>query len=78
MSWRVLPTDSAFEGLSLTEQEAVSSDLFPWVNNGPPRGNRRMLSGVELFEDEVPCGYRVTYFVHEAEHYVAIVRVRKT
>ncbi len=77
MSWRVLATDNAYEGLSQTEQEAVSSDLFSWVADGPPRRNPRVILGAQLFQEDLPAGFRVSYFVHEAEQYAAIVSVRK-
>jgi hypothetical protein len=77
VSWRIVPSDTAFEGLSQAEEEAVTLELFSWVDNGPPRGERREVFGVELFQDELPSGYEITYFVSDAEQHAAIVRVRK-
>jgi hypothetical protein len=31
-----------------------------------------------LFLDSLPCGFSVSYFVDEAQRYVAVVRVRRT
>lgn len=42
------------------EVEALSKDLFGWVDTGPPRRNRRMVSGMVMFEDVVSSGYRIT------------------
>ena len=80
MSWRIFATDASqldLEALSDREQASLADDLFGWVDNGPPRTKRRELGGAELFEDEVPSGFRVTYFVEESEPYVAILRVRR-
>jgi mRNA-degrading endonuclease RelE of RelBE toxin-antitoxin system len=77
VSWRVLLTETALEGLDDADRDIVSADLFLWVENGPPRRNRRMLRGIEVFEDELGSGYRLAYFVNDAENYVAVLRVRK-
>ena len=70
-------TETALEGLGDAEKGAVTADLFPWVEHGPPRENRRTLLGAKLFEDELPSGFRVAYFVDESVPYVAVVRVRR-
>jgi len=36
------------------------------------------IADVELFEDVVPSGYRITYFINDTDPYVAILRVRST
>ncbi|HEX9547603.1 MAG TPA: hypothetical protein VF942_09715, partial [Acidimicrobiales bacterium] len=80
MSWRIIATDASqldFEALSEGEQASLADDLFGWVDDGPPRTKRRELAGVELFEDEVPSGFLVAYFVDENEPHVAILRVRR-
>ena len=77
MSWRVVLGDAALAGLSEAEQDAVSSDLFLWVEDGPPRLKSRSLLGAGFFEDEIPSGFRIAYFVDETVPYVAILRVRK-
>lgn len=80
MSWRVIATNTSqldFDELTEVERSALADDLFAWVETGPPRANRRLVRGAELFEDQVPSGFTVTYFVDEREPYVAIVRVRR-
>ena len=80
MSWRVFATDASrpdFERLTEAEREALAEVLFSWVETGPPRTNRRLVAGVEIFEDELPSGMGVTYFVDESEPYVAILQIRK-
>ena len=79
MSWRIFATDASqpdFERLSDEERAALADDLFGWVETGPPRANRRNVSGLDLFEDRVGSGFTVTYFVDESAPYVAILRVR--
>ena len=78
MSWRVVLGDAALEGLSASEEEAVTTQLFAWVESGPPMRNPRDLRGAQLFEDELPTGHRVSYFVDASVPYVAIVRVRRS
>jgi len=80
VSWRIFVTDSAagdLSRLSEPERNAVNEDLFAWVDTGPPKANRRELGDLELFEDALPSGFRVTYFVNETEPYVAVLRVRR-
>lgn len=80
MSWRVFATDTSqpdFDKLSEAERAALADDLFDWVENGPPRSNRRLIASAEIFEDEVPSGCVVTYFVDETQPYVAVLRVRR-
>lgn len=43
----------------------------------PAARNRRLVAGIEIFEDELPSGIGVTYFVNESEPYVAILQVRR-
>ncbi len=77
MRWRVVLTDTAVEGLSDAEKAAVTAELFTWIEEGPPRRNRRELMGAELFEDTLPSGFRLAYFADESVPYVAVVRVRR-
>lgn len=80
MSWRVFATDASqpnFDELTDAERSALADDLFAWVEAGPPRTNRRLVADAEVFEDEVPSGFRVVYFVDESEPYIGILRVRK-
>jgi len=78
VSWRVVTTPAGWsdvERFGNEEQFAISNDLMAWVDAGPPRRTLRL--GANVFEDDIPAGYRITYFVNDAEQYVAIVRVRK-
>lgn len=80
MSWRVFATDASqpdLDKLSDVERAALSDTLFGWVEQGPPRINRRIAAGVELFADEVQPGLIVTYMVNDTVPYVAILRVRR-
>jgi len=38
---------------------------------------RQVVAGVQLFEDQLPSGISVTYFVDEQVPYVGVVRVRR-
>jgi len=79
VSWRVFATATAdpdFARLTGSQRTALNEDLFGWVESGPPRRNRRIVADVEMFEDTLSSGYRVTYFVNETEPYVAILRIR--
>ncbi len=73
----MVASDTAYAGLSPTEQEAISRDLFAWLTDAPPRRNPRVVLGAQLFQEDFPAGFRVSYFVHEADQYAAIVSVRK-
>jgi hypothetical protein len=73
----VVVTETALEGLSDADKAAVTADLFGWVETGPPRQNRRPVFGAPLFDDELPTGFRVVYFVDESVPYVAVVRARR-
>jgi hypothetical protein len=66
-----------FDSLSEDERSALSDDLFRWVDTGPPRASRRRIGGMDLFEDVVDSGFKVTYFVDESTPYAAILRIRK-
>jgi hypothetical protein len=79
VNWRILATDgsqSDFDRLSGEERAALANDLFGWVEVGPPKTNRLILGGLELFEDRVQAGFTVTYFIDESTPYVGILRVR--
>jgi len=81
VSWRIIATDASqpdFDRLSDEERAALADDLFGWVETGPPRANRRLVAGLDLFEDRVRSGFMVTYFVDDSALYVAILRVRAT
>lgn len=80
MTWRVFATDASrpdLDSLTEPEREVLAEVLFSWVETGPPCPNRQLVAGVEIFEDELPYGIGVTYFVDERDPYVAILQVRK-
>jgi hypothetical protein len=79
VSWRVFATAAAdpdFARLTDEQRTTLNEDLFAWVEQGPPRRNMRRVMDVDIYEDQVPSGYRITYFVDDSEPYIAILRVR--
>jgi len=80
VNWRIFATDASqpdFDRLSDERRAALADDLFAWVEAGPPHVNRRVVGGLEFFEDRVGSGFSVTYFVDESVPYAAILRVRE-
>jgi len=59
------------------DRQAVARELMEWVEVGPPRGTRREIAGVELFQDLLRSGFEVVYLVNEAAPYIAILRIRR-
>ena len=51
--------------------------MFEWVENGPPRQTQRDVLGVEMFDDRVPGGFRITYVLDEDIQRILVVRIRK-
>jgi len=81
VTWRVLTTPACepdFQALSDEDRTAVVDDLFAWIDQGPPRSAPRRVAGAALFDDPLPCGYSVSYFVDETQRYVAVIRLRRT
>jgi hypothetical protein len=81
VTWRVLTTPASepdFRALTAQDRASVVEDLFAWVEHGPPRSGSRQVRGSVLFDDSLPCGYTVSYFVNEADRYVAVVRLRRS
>ena len=80
MTWRVFLTDSSqpdLDALTPADRAVITDELFAWVSNGPPRTRRQVVAGVQLFEDQLPTGISVTYFVDEQVPYVGVVRIRR-
>lgn len=79
MTWRVFLTDSSQPDLDRlrADRAALTDDLFAWVSGGPPRTTGQVVAGVQLFEDQLPSGITVTYFVDQQVPYVGVVRVRR-
>lgn len=79
MSWQVLTTRTAdpdFDALDAATRDAVSAELFAWVDEGPPLRPTRRFAGIVVYEDRLSCGYTVTYFVDESERRVAVLKLR--
>ena len=80
MTWRVFVRASAeadFERLDPVDQQAVSEELFAWVEQGPPRQTRRDVLGVEMFDDVVGDRFRIVYYVDEEQQNILVVQIRK-
>ncbi len=80
MTWRIFLTDSSQPDLDThtpADRAALTEELFAWVPDGPPRTSSQVVAGVQLFEDQLPSGLSVTYFVDEQVPYVAVVRIRR-
>jgi mRNA-degrading endonuclease RelE of RelBE toxin-antitoxin system len=80
VTWQVFvraAAESDLDRLSPDEQNVVTSGMFEWVENGPPRQTPRDVIGVEMFDDRVPGGFRITYVVDEENERILIVRIRK-
>lgn len=80
VNWRIIGFSSYepdIQQLSAEDRLQLDEELFGWVAAGPPRRVNRTMFGVEGFEDLTSSGFRITYLVSEAEHYVAVLRVRK-
>ncbi len=80
MTRRIFLTDSSqpdLEKLTPADRAAITEDLFAWVPNGPPRTKRQVVAGVQRFEDQLPSGISVTYFVDEQVPDVGVVKVRR-
>ena len=80
MTWQVFvraTAESDLESLSVDDQQALASEMFAWVDNGPPRRTPRDVLGVGMFDDHVPGGFRVTYVVDDQHHRILVVRIRK-
>lgn len=80
MTWRIFLTDSSqpdLDALTPADHAELTEELFAWVPNGPPRTRAEVVSGAQLYEDQLPSGISVTYFVDEQVPYVGVVRIRR-
>jgi len=80
VTWRIFLTDSSepdLDVLAPADRDALTEELFAWVPDGPPRTGSRVVAGVQLYEDQLPSGISVTYFVDEQVPYVGVVRIRR-
>ncbi|MDQ6783123.1 MAG: hypothetical protein M3063_06720 [Actinomycetota bacterium] len=80
MTWRVFLTDSSQPDLDVL----TPADRSPSPRNCAPGSQTdrlgrvaQIVAGVQLFEDQLPSGISVTYFVDEQVPYVGVVRIRR-
>lgn len=81
MTWQVFvraAAESDLEKLSDGDRNAVTSQMFAWVEVGPPRLTPRDVMGVRMFDDQLTGGFRVTYVVDEDLERILVVRIRKS
>lgn len=64
-------------GLEEQTSEALTDTLMAWVENGPPRENRRQLGGVEFFETTIAQRYLLGYVVREDPPGVLLLWLRR-
>jgi hypothetical protein len=79
VTWRIFLTDSSqpdLDVLTPADRAALTDELFAWVPNGPPQTRGQVVVGVQLYEDQLPSGISVTYFVDEQVPYFGVVRIR--
>jgi mRNA-degrading endonuclease RelE of RelBE toxin-antitoxin system len=81
VTWQVFvraAAESDLEKLSDGDRNAVTSQMFAWVEVGPPRLTPRDVLGVGMFDDQLPGSFRVTYVVDEDHERILVVRIRKS
>ena len=64
-------------GLEERDSEELTDTLMVWVENGPPRENRRQLGGVEFFEATIAQRYLLGYIVREDPPGVLLLWLRR-
>lgn len=80
MSWQVLvraAAESDLDALAETERSAFVSEMFGWTTHGPPRQTSRNVLGVEMFDDRLSSGFRITYVIDDEEQRILVVRIRE-
>jgi mRNA-degrading endonuclease RelE of RelBE toxin-antitoxin system len=80
VTWQIFvraAAESDLDRLSKDEQNFVTSRMFEWVENGRLRQEPRDVLGVEMFDDQVAGGFRITYVVDEENERILVVRIRK-
>jgi len=80
VTWLVSLTDSSqpdLDALTPADRAALTEELFAWQPDGPPRTSGQVVAGVQLYDDQLPSGISVTYFVDDQVPYVGVVRVRR-
>ena len=64
-------------GLEEQASEILTDTLVAWVENGPPRENRRQLGGIEFFEASIAQRYLLGYIVREEPPGVLLLWLRR-
>ncbi len=80
MTWQIFvraAAESDLESLSEDDQRTLASEMFAWVEQGPPRQVLRDVLGVAMFDDTIADGFRVTYVVDDEYGRVFVVRIRR-
>jgi hypothetical protein len=80
VTWRVFLTDSSqpdLDALTRADRAVITEELFACVPDGPPRTSGQVVAGVQVYEDHLPSGISVTYFVDEQVPYVGVIRIRR-
>jgi hypothetical protein len=80
VTWRVFLTDSSqpdLDAFTPEDRAVITEELFAWVPDGPPRTSGQVVAGVQLYEDQLPSGISVTYFVDGQVPYVGVIRIRR-
>lgn len=80
MSWGIDFTSRVradLVGLEEQTTEALTDALMAWVENGPPRENRRELGGTEFFEAPIAQRYLLGYIVREDPPGVLLLWLRR-
>lgn len=81
MTWQIFvraAAESDLESLVESDQRTLASEMFAWVDQGPPRQTLRDVLGVAMFDDTVAGGFRVIYVVDDEHRRVFVVRIRRS
>jgi hypothetical protein len=81
VTWRVILTDAVQPDLDRLDDDqrgTLGEGLLGWVETGPALSNRRLVGGLELYEDHIGPGSSVTYFADATNPYAAVLRVRRS
>jgi hypothetical protein len=68
VNWAVDVTSayrSDLVGLESEADQAISSAILEWLNQGPPRRNSRSMAGITFYEEVIADRYLVAYMVDD-------------
>jgi mRNA-degrading endonuclease RelE of RelBE toxin-antitoxin system len=80
VTWQIFvraAAESDLESLTDGDQQTLATEMFSWVEQGPPRQTPRDVLGVPMFDDIVAGGVRVTYVVDDEHERIFVIRIRK-